>query len=52
MENIRSSESKFDGEEYRRKLMSMIIDRIVGGIETLSAMEAIPTDDKDRPQVR
>jgi len=26
--------------------------RIVGGIETLSAMEAIPTDGKDRPQVR
>ena len=24
--------------------------RIVGGIETLSAMEAIPTDGKDRPQ--
>lgn len=23
--------------------------RIVGGIETLSAMEAIKTDDKDRP---
>ncbi len=26
------------------------LHRIVGGIETLSAMEAIPTDDKDRPQ--
>jgi peptidyl-prolyl cis-trans isomerase-like protein 2 len=24
--------------------------RIVGGIETLSAMESIPTDQKDRPQ--
>ncbi|CAF1231425.1 unnamed protein product [Rotaria sp. Silwood1] len=27
-----------------------VFGRIVGGIETLSAMEAIPTDDKDRPQ--
>lgn len=26
--------------------------RIVGGIETLSAMEAIQTDEKDRPKVR
>lgn len=24
--------------------------RIVGGMETLSAMEGIPTDQKDRPQ--
>jgi peptidyl-prolyl cis-trans isomerase-like protein 2 len=24
--------------------------RIVGGIETLSAMEAVPTGEKDRPQ--
>ena len=29
---------------------SFILHRIVGGIETLSAMEAIPTDEKDRPQ--
>jgi len=27
-----------------------VFGRIVGGIETLSAMEAIPTDEKDRPQ--
>ncbi|CAF3115819.1 unnamed protein product [Rotaria socialis] len=27
-----------------------VFGRIVGGIETLSAMEAIPTDNKDRPQ--
>lgn len=26
-----------------------VFGRIVGGIDTLSAMEAIPTDDKDRP---
>ena len=29
-----------------------LVHRIVGGIETLSVMEAVPTDEKDRPQVR
>jgi hypothetical protein len=33
-------------------LSSSSLSRIVGGIETLSAMESVPTGEKDRPQVR
>jgi peptidyl-prolyl cis-trans isomerase-like protein 2 len=48
MENIQYSEGK-SRQKFLKKLNKFFY-RIVGGIETLSAMEAIPTDEKDRPQ--